>query len=230
MLPAPVCQPGTLRISTECPGVFGVHFHPIPPLPPKWLAGVKTGKYTVFTLACLQVTHHFHPTHQCTAFNTISKHYFLRLEITGFPWALIYHLTSFLFNLSLQSLFHSMKWYPCTPYFSFWGKPTKIIFCLDGMASACNFVKQVSENNILLIENSQWRLQLRNFDRRNGILDTFYPKFHLLRKERAWKLSERTIFPKPCFWKEAKSVPGFKQRSGHRNTPVLNMIPAKSGI
>lgn len=125
-----------------------------PRYPLKWLAGLKTDKYTVFVVACLQVTPHLHPTHQCPAFNTTWKHYFLRLEITGFPWALIYHLTSFLFNLSLQSLFHSMKWYPCTPHLSFWGKPTKIIFCLDVMESACNFLKQLSENNILLIEYS----------------------------------------------------------------------------
>lgn len=194
------------------------------------LAWFKTDKYTVFALACLQVTPHLHSTHQCTAFNTISKHYFLRLEITGFPQALIYQLTSFLFNLSLQYLFHSMKWYLCTPYFSFWGKPTKIIFCLDIMGSACNFLKQLSENNVLLIENSQWRLQLRNFDRRNGVSDTFYQKFHLSRKERAWKLSERTILPKTHFWKVPKSVLDLKQRSCHGNTPVLNMMPAKSGI
>jgi len=69
----------------------------------------QTDKYAIFTPDCLQVTAYLQLTHQCTALNTISKHYFLRLEITEFPWALIYHLTSFLFNLSLQSLFQSMK-------------------------------------------------------------------------------------------------------------------------
>lgn len=123
-----------------------------------------------------------------------------------------------------------MKWYPCTPYFSFWGKPTKIIFCLDVMGNACNFLKQLSENNILLIENSQLRLQLRNFDRRNGISDTLYPKFYLFRKEKAWKLSERTIFSKPHVWKVPKCVSGFKQSCCSRNTLVPHIMSAKPWI
>lgn len=149
-----------LRITTEPLDVSGVHssLHQLLSTSSSWpgMVGMVQNRQIHWLCTGLSAGKpHLHPTHQCTVLNTISKHYFLRLEITGFPWALIYHLTSFLFNLSLQSLFHSMKWYPETPYFSFWGKPTKIIFCLDVMENACNFLKQLSENNILLIENSQ---------------------------------------------------------------------------